>query len=110
MLRSLFLTTRLLGIPERVSIPVIQNFRGLPHRLQSLGVHHGIEWIDDAISTTPESTIAALDALGDNVTTIILGGQDRGNDFTALGETHRTVEHLNGDSVPRLGPSYPQSD
>ncbi|TSC60824.1 MAG: UDP-N-acetylmuramoylalanine--D-glutamate ligase [Candidatus Peregrinibacteria bacterium Greene0416_62] len=81
-----FLTTRLLGIPERISIPVIQQFRGLPHRLQSLGIHHGIEWVDDAISTTPESTIAALDALGDRVTTIILGGQDRGNDFTELGK------------------------
>jgi UDP-N-acetylmuramoylalanine--D-glutamate ligase len=81
-----FLTTRLLGIPERVSIPVIENFRGLPHRLQSLGIHHGAEWVDDAISTTPESTIAALDALGDRVSTIILGGQDRGNDFTALGK------------------------
>src|SRR3989338_5159336 len=81
-----FLTTRLLGVPERISIPVIQNFRGLPHRLQSLGIHHGAEWVDDAISTTPESTIAALDALGDRVAFIILGGQDRGNDFTALGK------------------------
>lgn len=62
----------------------VQSFSGLPHRLQSLGVHHGIEWIDDAISTTPESAIAALDALGDRVAIMILGGQDRGNDFTAL--------------------------
>ncbi len=81
-----FLTTRLLGVPERISIPVIQNFKGLPHRLQSLGIHNEIEWVDDAISTTPESTIAALDALGDRVSVIILGGQDRGNDFTALGK------------------------
>ncbi len=80
-----FLTSRLLGVPERISIPVIQNFKGLPHRLQTLGIHHGIEWIDDAISTTPESTIAALDALSDRVVAIILGGQDRGNDFSALG-------------------------
>jgi len=81
-----FLTTRLMGVPERISIPVMQNFRGLPHRLESLGVHHRAEWIDDAISTTPESTIAALDALGDRVSIIILGGQDRANDFTALGK------------------------
>ncbi len=73
-----------LKIPSDVILKVIRDFRGLPHRLQSLGVHHGIEWIDDAISTTPESTIAALDALGDRVATLILGGQDRGNDFTEL--------------------------
>jgi UDP-N-acetylmuramoylalanine--D-glutamate ligase len=73
-----------LGIPEKDAIAAIKAFKGLPHRLQSLGIHHGQEWIDDAISTTPESTIAALDALDSRVTTIILGGQDRGNDFTDL--------------------------
>lgn len=73
-------------IPDDVMLKVIKNFHGLPHRLQSLGVHHDIEWIDDAISTTPESTIAALDALGDRVATVILGGQDRGNDFTGLAQ------------------------
>ncbi len=74
------------GVSADVMQTVIRNFQGLPHRLQSLGMHHGIEWIDDAISTTPESTIAALDALGDRVATIILGGQDRGNDFTQLAQ------------------------
>jgi UDP-N-acetylmuramoyl-L-alanine---L-glutamate ligase len=73
-----------LHIPQQTIVSAVKNFEGLPHRLQSIGVHNGIEWIDDAISTTPESTIAALDALGDKVTTIILGGQDRGNDFTEL--------------------------
>ena len=75
-----------LKIPRGIMMKTIREFRGLPHRLQSLGVHHGIEWIDDAISTTPESTIAALDALGDRVKTIILGGQDRGNDFSGLAQ------------------------
>lgn len=74
-----------LKIPQKIILEAVRNFHGLPHRLQSLGIHHGIEWIDDAISTTPESTIAALDALGDRVAIIILGGQDRGNDFTELG-------------------------
>ena len=74
-----------LGISEEDAIAAIKTFQGLPHRLQSLGIHHEIEWIDDAISTTPESAIAALDALGDRVTTIILGGQDRGYDFGKLG-------------------------
>ncbi len=87
---------RHLGVTHDTCLDVIKTFRGLPHRLQSLGVHHGIEWIDDAISTTPESTIAALDALGDRVQTIILGGQDRGNDFAALGKrlVGSSVKHV----------------
>ncbi len=73
------------GVAKELWLPVLKEFQGLPHRLQSLGVHDGIEWVDDAISTTPDSAIAALDALGDRVKTIILGGQDRGVPFSALG-------------------------
>ncbi|MBI2524055.1 UDP-N-acetylmuramoyl-L-alanine--D-glutamate ligase [Candidatus Peregrinibacteria bacterium] len=73
-----------LGIPRATAVQAIREFHPLPHRLQSLGIHHGVEWVDDAISTTPESTIAAIDALGDRVATIILGGLDRGYDFTKL--------------------------
>lgn len=75
-----------LGIDGKTALEAIKTFTPLPHRLQSLGVHHGIEWVDDAISTTPESAIAALDALGDRVTTMILGGHDRGYDFSELAE------------------------
>lgn len=79
-----FMVCTELGIDPNVAITAIKNFTPLPHRLQPLGVISGIEWIDDAISTTPESAIAALDALGDRVATVILGGQDRGNDFSGL--------------------------
>ena len=79
-------TVEILGVSKEAAIAAAKAFTPLPHRLQSLGIHHGIEWIDDAISTTPDSTIAALDALGNRVQTIILGGTDRGVDFTALGE------------------------
>lgn len=75
-----------LGVPRDICLAVLRSFQGLPHRLQSLGMHHEILWIDDAISTTPESAIAALDALGDEVSTMILGGQDRGIDFSSLGK------------------------
>lgn len=75
-----------LNSPRDVAVQALKEFQPLPHRLQSLGIHHSLEWVDDAISTTPESTIAALDALGDRVATIILGGLDRGYDFTTLAE------------------------
>jgi len=45
----------------------------LPHRLQEVGEYGGIRWIDDAISTTPESTIEALKTYGDQIDTIFLG-------------------------------------
>jgi UDP-N-acetylmuramoylalanine--D-glutamate ligase len=93
-----------LGVPREIASRAIKNFHGLPHRLQSLGAHDGIEWIDDSISTTPESAIAALNALGEHVNTIILGGQDRGNDFTELGKRIAASQIENIILFPVSGP------
>lgn len=73
-----------LGISESVACGAFREFKGLPHRLETVGMYHNIMWIDDAISTTPESTIAALQALGSSVETLIVGGLDRGYTFTNL--------------------------
>ena len=97
---------RHLGIDDKTIVEAVRKFEGLPHRLKNLGKHHDIIWIDDAISTTPESTIAAIHSLTPNIKTIILGGQDRGNDFAQLGEVLAAsgIEHviLIGESGPRI--------
>jgi UDP-N-acetylmuramoylalanine--D-glutamate ligase len=80
-----YAVSQLIGIPKNVALKAIRGFKSLPHRLQPLGTYHGIDWVDDAISTTPESATAAVKALGDRVYTIILGGQDRGLDFKDFG-------------------------
>ncbi len=73
------------GVEPEVAIRTICAFQGLPHRLQHLGTEHGIQWVDDAISTTPDSTIAAIHALEHHVDCLLVGGQDRGLDFSQLG-------------------------
>lgn len=75
-----------LGVERESAMRTITTFQGLPHRLESLGIIDGIEWVNDSISTTPESAIAALDAFDKRVSVVILGGQDRGYDFTPLAE------------------------
>lgn len=64
----------------------VTRFEGLPHRLQSLGIYQGITFVDDAISTTPESTIEAIRAFEGKLGSIVLGGLDRGYTYDALGE------------------------
>lgn len=81
--RAAVSVARLLGIPDEVSVKAIKGFKALPHRLEPVGTYRGIRFYDDAISTTPESTIEALKSLPD-VTTIFLGGEDRGYDFRDL--------------------------
>ena len=51
--------------------------------MEKVGVYQGISWYDDSISTIPAAAIAAVKALG-RVDTLILGGFDRGIDYTPL--------------------------
>ena len=95
--------TEHLGVKKEVAVRAITHFKGLPHRQQSLGVLHGIRWIDDAISTIPQSAMAALATYGDAVETIILGGQDRGNDFTELGKILAESQLRNVILFPETG-------
>jgi UDP-N-acetylmuramoylalanine--D-glutamate ligase len=59
-------------------------FRGLPHRLFVLGEKNGVRYIDDSISTTPQSTIAALSAFAGTPLTLLVGGYERQLDWTPL--------------------------
>lgn len=61
----------------------LASFQGLRHRMEKVGCYKGITWYDDSISTIPAAAIAAVRALG-RVDTLILGGFDRGIDYTPL--------------------------
>lgn len=76
-----------LGVPIDVVHNTIKNFRGLPHRLELVWEFNWITFYDDAISTTPESTLEALKSFWKRVDTIFLGGTNRGYDFRKLIET-----------------------
>ncbi len=79
-----------LGVCDIMEIPyttleeTLTTFQGLPHRMENVWTFGGITWIDDAISTTPESTIQAIQTFGKDVDTIFLGGTDRGYVFDEL--------------------------
>jgi UDP-N-acetylmuramoyl-L-alanine---L-glutamate ligase len=60
------------------------DFPALPHRQQELGEIDGVLYVDDSISTAPESTLAALEVYADRQITLILGGYDRGIDYNRL--------------------------
>ena len=62
---------------------ILQRFHSLPHRLEYVGRVDGIDFYNDSISTIPQAAIAAVEAIG-HVDTLILGGMDRGVDYTPL--------------------------
>jgi len=64
----------------------VRTFEALPHRLEPVGTCKGITFYDDSIATVPDATLAALEALGSDVQTLLLGGHERNLDFTQFGE------------------------
>jgi UDP-N-acetylmuramoylalanine--D-glutamate ligase len=72
-------------VPAAVIRAAVRTFDSLPHRLERAGTYKGITFYDDSIATVPEATLAALEALGSDVQTLVLGGHERHLDFNGLG-------------------------
>ena len=77
-------------------------FQGLRHRMERVGERRGIVWYDDSISTIPAATIAAVKALG-RVDTLILGGFDRGIDYSPLVDFLKEAHTMNLVFVGQAG-------
>lgn len=75
-----------LGVGARALAPHAAAFRPLPHRLQVLGHHDGREYVNDSISTTPHSALAALDCHANRRVAILVGGYERGLDWSVFFE------------------------
>jgi UDP-N-acetylmuramoylalanine--D-glutamate ligase len=90
-----------LGLP--VLPGALAGFQGLEHRLQTVAEESGLTWVDDSISTTPESTMAALESFAGRPIVLLAGGQDRGQDYGGLG---RRLAELQATVIglPSTGP------
>lgn len=65
-------------------LETLKFFEGLKHRLQILGQKHGITFINDSISTAPETAIAAINCFSNQPITLICGGYERHQDYNEL--------------------------
>lgn len=72
-----------LNVPDKISLAALAEFRGLPHRLEFVREHNGVQYFNDSKSTTPESARIALEAF-DSPVIILLGGYDKHVEFDDL--------------------------
>jgi len=75
--------TRLAGAPPNGIAKAIRSFAGVEHRLEFVAEHNGVRYYNDSKATNVDATLKALDALPGRIL-IILGGKDKGSDYTVL--------------------------
>ena len=63
-----------------LALPAIQSaveeFQGIPHRLETVRELDGVTWINDSIATAPERTMAAIESISEPIV-LLLGGRDK---------------------------------
>ncbi|MEN9328752.1 MAG: hypothetical protein RI947_1560 [Candidatus Parcubacteria bacterium] len=101
-IRAAVTVARLYNIHKEAIRKALKAFKPLPHRMELVGEHNNIRFYDDAISTTPQSTIKAIETLK-QIGTLFLGGTDRGYDFSELAETIQAYEIPNIVLFPDSG-------
>lgn len=82
-LLAAFAALEALGVPRSQLIDRVGEFRGLPHRMETVGEWHDVLWINDSKATNLGATLAALAGISRPVV-LIAGGQGKGQDFAPL--------------------------
>jgi UDP-N-acetylmuramoylalanine--D-glutamate ligase len=66
----------------------VQNFKAVEHRLEFVANVRGVDFYNDSKATNVDATIKALESFPANIH-IILGGKDKGSDYTVLNDLLR---------------------
>jgi UDP-N-acetylmuramoylalanine--D-glutamate ligase len=82
------------GFPLDSMLAAIQEFRGVPHRLEFVREWKGSVWYNDSIATAPERTMAAIRSFKEPLV-LLLGGRDKNLPWEDLAEmVHSRVDHV----------------
>lgn len=84
---AVLLVAELLGVTDEKIVEAFSTFKPLPHRLEEITTIGGVLYVNDSISTTPQSALAAIGVYGARGGAILLGGKNRGYDFSELAIT-----------------------
>jgi UDP-N-acetylmuramoylalanine--D-glutamate ligase len=73
------------GVSDEALRASLATFPGVEHRLQKVGIHNGVTYINDSKATNVDACYCALDSMETPVV-LIIGGKDKGNDYSQLTE------------------------
>jgi UDP-N-acetylmuramoylalanine--D-glutamate ligase len=91
------------GLARDAMIEAINEFRGLPHRMQLVANQAGIRWYNDSKGTNVGATLAAIDSAEGKVV-LIAGGDAKGADLAPLAP----AMHAKGRGAVLIGRDAPR--
>jgi UDP-N-acetylmuramoylalanine--D-glutamate ligase len=102
-----------IDIPMGPLLHGLREYKGEPHRMQSVAIIEGVEYIDDSKGTNVGATLAALNGLGQSGSStgsrskiiLIAGGEGKGQDFSPLSQAlarHAKAVILIGRDAPAI--------
>lgn len=86
------LAAQVVGIKKDVIRESLTQFAGVEHRLQYIATVGGVRFINDSKATNVNSCWYALESMN-TPTVLILGGKDKGNDYSEIDELVRQKCH-----------------
>ena len=91
----------------------LREYRGEPHRVESVAIVNDVEYFDDSKGTNVGATVAALTGLGlERKLVLILGGEGKGQDFSPLADPvqrHVRAVVLIGRDAPLIKEVLPRN-
>jgi UDP-N-acetylmuramoylalanine--D-glutamate ligase len=82
----------LAGVPPEAVAAAVKVFPGVEHRLEFVRTVNGVDFYNDSKATNVDATLKAIDAFPGGLW-IILGGKDKGSDYTVLREPLAAKAH-----------------
>lgn len=82
------------GFPLDVMLETVEEFRGVPHRLEFVRELRGVRWYNNSIGSAPERTIAVIRAFDEPIV-LMLGGRDKNLPWEELLQlANERVDHV----------------
>ena len=89
-----FVIGHVAGFPLDAMLEAVEEFRGVPHRLELVRELRGVRWYNNTIATAPERTIAAIRAFEEPIV-LLLGGRDKNLPWEELMQlANQRVDHV----------------
>jgi UDP-N-acetylmuramoylalanine--D-glutamate ligase len=92
------------GFALDAMLQAVEDFRGVPHRLELVRELHGVRWYNDSIATAPERSMAAIRSFDEPIV-LLLGGRDKDLPWEDLMKlVNQRVDHLVlfGEAVEKI--------